>query len=267
MLNFKKNIMLPAIFMTMSLPAWSIDNTVVATIDGKNVVAEELALTAQQNKIDYKTLNNSQKSVLLSGLINRVIVADEARKMMLDQEPMIKLRLKALVDSVLAASMLEKKTRDIKISETTLQKFYNDNVANNKQYQYKASHILVKEKSLADSLSKQLKSGKDFATLAKANSIDKGSAEKGGDLGWFNPTTMVPSFSAAVKKASKGKVTDPVQSQFGWHIILVEDSKPITPPSFADSKEKIRELLIKQQVSQYIESLKKKHKVESKLGK
>ncbi|MBF0266942.1 MAG: peptidyl-prolyl cis-trans isomerase, partial [Gammaproteobacteria bacterium] len=157
--------------------------------------------------------------------------------------------------------MLEKKTREIKISNATLQKFYNDNVATNKQIQYKASHILVKEKSLAESLAKKIETGEDFEKLAKANSIDKGSAEKGGDLGWFNPTTMVPTFAAAVKKATKGKVTAPVQSQFGWHIIKVEDSKPITPPSFADSKEKIKQLLMKQEVSQYIEGLKKKYKV------
>ncbi len=272
MLKFKRKLLYPLLLSVLATPAFaesgkSTDKKVVASINGKNVYAQELIMTAEQNKIDYSILNDQQKSQLLNGLINRIIVASEAKKHKLDKDADIKLRLEALKDSVLAAAMLEKKTQEIKVSDTDIKKYYEEKITTQHQKEYKARHILVEEEKDAKKIVKDIRAGKDFGALAQEKSKDKGSAVKGGDLGWFNPQAMVPSFAEAVKKATKGKVTDPVKSQFGWHVILVDDSKDIAPPSLEDSKEQIRQMMTKEKISAYLDGLRTKYKIVNKFEK
>jgi len=260
-----KKVIYPLLFSALTLPLSAIaeiDKTVVAKVNGKPVIAQELIMTAEQNKIDYATLNTQQKKMLLNGLVNRILVANEAKNAKLDKDPEIELRLNALVDSVLAATMLENKTAQTEVSDEEIKKYYDEKIKSDIQKQYKARHILVKEEATAQDILKSVRDGKNFSSLAMEKSIDKGSAIKGGDLGWFNPATMVPEFANAVKKATKGEVTAPVKSQFGWHLIIVDDSKTIDPPSLKDSSEKIKQLLVKEKISRYLESLKKEYKIE-----
>ena len=267
---FKNKLIISSLLIALSAPVLAeIDKTVVATVNGKNIFAEELIMTAQQNKIDYAALNIEQRKMLLNGLINRILVANEARKQKLDDDPETKLKLSALIDSVLAATLLEEESKNAKISDEEIQAYYDKNIKTNLQKQYKAKHILVKEEKEAKEIAEQLASSdtEKFAAIAKEKSLDKGSAVKGGDLGWFNPATMVPTFAQAVKEATKGKVTAPVKSQFGWHIILVEDSKDITPPSMDDSKKKIEQILTKEKITAYLGKLEEKAKIDIKLGK
>jgi len=266
---FKNKLLISSLLIALSTPAFAeIDKTVVANVNGKDIIAEELKMTAQQNKIDYTALNDLQKSMLLNGLINRILVAEEAKKLGLDKTPETKLKLEALIDSVLAATLLEQETKKVKITDEDIQAYYNKNVLTNIQKEYKARHILVKEESEAKEIVAQLADGaKKFGEVAMEKSLDKGSAIKGGDLGWFNPAKMVPTFAKAVKEASKGKVTEPVKSQFGWHIILVEDSKELPPTSLEDSKQQIEQTLTKEKISAYLDELEKKSKIEIKIGK
>lgn len=265
---FKNKLLISSLLIALSTPVIAdIDKTVIANVNGKDVIAEELIMTANQNKIDYAVLNDMQKKMLLNGLINRMLVAEEAKKQGLANAPMTKLKIDALVDSVLAATLLEKETKSIKLSDADLQAYYDTKIKTNIQKEYKASHILVKDEKVAKELATQLADITKFAKIAKEKSIDTGSAAKGGDLGWFNPAKMVPSFAKAVQKATKGKITAPVKSQFGWHLILVEDSKDATPPSFADSKAKIEQILTKEKITAYLDGLEKKAKIDIKLGK
>jgi peptidyl-prolyl cis-trans isomerase C len=267
---FKNKLLISSLLIALSTPVLAeIDKTVIANVNGKDVIAEELIMTATQNKIDYAVLNDMQKRMLLNGLINRMLVAEEARKQSMMNDPETKLKIEALIDSVLAATLLEKETKNVKISDVEIQTYYDKNIKTNIQKQYKARHILVKEENVAKELASQLSSSDadKFAAIAKEKSIDTGSAANGGDLGWFNPVKMVPSFAKAVQEATKGIVTAPVKSQFGWHLILVEDSKDATPPTLADSKVKIQQLLTKEKISAYLDGLEKKAKIDIKLGK
>ncbi len=284
---FKKSLLISSLLVALSTPLWAadIDTTVIATVNGKDVIAQELIMTAQQNKFDYKALNNEQKLLLLNGLINRILVAETAKEQKMDEDPEIQLTLKAINDSVLAASLLEKKTAEVKLTDAEIKTYYDEKIITNVQKEYKARHILLSEKTTsktialpeelspvkaeADKLYAQLKGGdaESFAKVAKEKSADKGSAVNGGDLGWFNPATMVPSFAKAVKEAEKGKVTKPIKSQFGWHIIYVEDMKDITPPTLDESKAKITQILTKQKISEYLASLEKAATIDIKLGK
>ena len=178
----------------------------------------------------------------------------------------MQLKLTALVDSILAATYLEDMTKEVKVTEEELKALYDSNVKKNSQTQYKARHILVKEEAAAKDIIKQLSEGGDFATIAKEKSEDKGSAANGGDLGWFNTRTMVPEFAKAVEAAKVGELPQQaVKSDFGWHIILVEESKPIEPPTYESSKEKLENMIIKTKLSKYLEELNSKAKIEVKL--
>jgi peptidyl-prolyl cis-trans isomerase C len=131
--------------------------------------------------------------------------------------------------------------------------------------EYKASHILVKTEDEANALIAKLKKGADFADLAKKSSTDPGSGKNGGDLGWFPGTQMVPEFTAALQTLEKGKITDkPVKSQFGYHIIKLEDTREAAPPALAEVKPQIENTLKQQKFQKYLEDLRANAKVEFK---
>jgi len=145
-----------------------------------------------------------------------------------------------------------------------------DNIVSGSNEFVKASHILInqfgddaKNAEEATKIYNQLQGGADFAALARQYSKDPGSAAHGGDLGWFVPGQMVAPFSAAVEKLEKGKYTKtPVQTQFGWHVILREDSRKQTPPPLEAVKEQLMPYLQRKKVQTMVETLRKQAKVE-----
>jgi peptidyl-prolyl cis-trans isomerase C len=111
--------------------------------------------------------------------------------------------------------------------------------------EYQARHILVSSEEVAQKIIQQLKSGNDFATLAKRLSSDKQSAAKGGDLGWFGPRDMDPQITNAVALLKKGEVTStPVQTQYGWHVIKLEDTRDRPAPAFDDVKDRLTQIVV-----------------------
>lgn len=133
----------------------------------------------------------------------------------------------------------EKATKDVKITDEEIQKYYDQS-----SQELNARHILVEDEALAKELVKKLKAGEDFAKLAKENSTDPGSAEKGGDLGWFSTGTMVQEFNDAAYALKIDEISEPVKSEFGYHIIQVLDKREVKDyGSLEDKKEEIREAI------------------------
>jgi peptidyl-prolyl cis-trans isomerase C len=129
--------------------------------------------------------------------------------------------------------------------------------------EYHARHILVDDKAVADKLTKDLQGGADFAKLATKSSKDEGSAKNGGDLGWFTPDTMVKPFSDAVKTLKPGEMTQqPVQSEFGWHVIKLEESRGAQAPPFEEVKDQMKVFVQRQKLQKYLEGLRTKAKIE-----
>lgn len=128
--------------------------------------------------------------------------------------------------------------------------------------EYSARHILVKTEAEATDLSAQIKKGGDFAKLAKEKSLDPGSKEKGGDLGWFSPAGMVKPFADAVTSMKKSDVSAPIQTQFGWHIIKLIDNRPIQVPSYDKVKENIERALQQRKLEKMMLGLKDKAKID-----
>lgn len=139
----------------------------------------------------------------------------------------------------------------VKVTDDEIKKYFDENKATlGSQEEVRASHILVKTKEEADAIVKQLKSGADFAALAKEKSGDTGSKDKGGDLGFFKRGDMVAAFSDAAFKLKVGETSEPVKSEYGYHIIKVTDHKDAVTPTFENSKEEIRKTLVSQKVSE-----------------
>ncbi len=191
-------------------------------------------------------------------LINRELLKQEALKQKLDKEESFKKMLDAQRTNLLVNALLAKRIKDIDLSDKALKKEYDEKIKKADLTEYKARHILVKDKKAAEDIIKQLKDGADFQKLAKEKSTGP-SANSGGDLGWFSAATMVPEFSAALKKMKKGQFSEtPVKTQFGWHVILLEDSRKREAPPFDKVKPQLKQSLTSKAIHAYIDQLTRK---------
>ncbi|MBO1924390.1 peptidylprolyl isomerase [Thiomicrorhabdus sp. 6S3-12] len=160
--------------------------------------------------------------------------------------------------NLLIGAALEKAVDTPEITDSDLKKLYTEKLANFAQREYKARHILVNSKAEAEAVIRELDKGADFAELAKSKSVGP-TGKKGGELGWFAPNQMVAEFSTAVTAMNKNQYTkEPVQTQFGYHVILLEDSREAKAPSFDSVKAQLKQLLRQQRATAYLESLRKK---------
>ncbi len=255
-------VTLSALFL--SAPLMAADN-IIAVVNGDNISESQLEIAATQSKVDYKNITPEQKKLLTEALVNRQLVLQEAIKAKFDKKPEIASRVKALIDSYIAANYLATIAESFKVSEAELKAYYDKKVLPNSTKEFKARHILVKTEAEAVALLKQLKDGADFSKLAKEKSTDTGSGSKGGDLGWFGENDMVEPFAKAVAKLKKGElVQKPVHSQFGWHVIILDDQRTTPPPPFERVKAGIKKVLIKEKLNQYLDDLNAKAKISLK---
>ena len=148
------------------------------------------------------------------------------------------------------------------LAQEALRAEYAKRTAKMREIEYQARHVLVPSEAEARDVIKQLDRGVKFDRLARTRSTDPGSAKDGGELGWFTAGTMVAPFSDAVVKLEKGKFTrDPVQTQFGWHVILKEDERMREPPAFESVREQLEGALQEQVAEAFINGLREKAKV------
>jgi len=199
---------------------------------------------------------------MVDQLVNMTLAAQAAEKEGLDKTPDVEARLALLRTQILAEAASEKYVKSHPVTEEEIKKTFDDEVANMPK-EYKARHILVEKKETADEILKQLQAGGDFAKIAKAQSKDPGSAAKGGDLGWFSAQSMVKPFGDALKTLEKGKTTPaPVQTEYGWHIIELEDVRSPPAPNYEDVKEQVKMFAQRKKLQEYLESLRKTAKIQ-----
>ncbi|MGE5524846.1 MAG: peptidylprolyl isomerase [Rhodospirillaceae bacterium] len=195
-------------------------------------------------------------------LITQEVLAQEAAKRGLDKTPEGTAQLDLVRQQALAQMYLQDYARKNPISEDAVKKEYERAKADIGTKEYHARHILVKSEDEAKGIIAQLKKGASFQKLAEEKSID-GSKSNGGDLGWAGVERYVPQFSAALKKLKKGQTTDaPVQTQFGWHVIRLEDERARKFPAYEEVKPQIQNQLQQQAVQKAVEDLRAKAKVE-----
>lgn len=236
----------------------------VAVVNGKVISKAAFDQYVQQLRGRTKVDSAEASKSLVDQLVLEELLVQEADKQKLADDAQIKQQLAMVQRSLLASSVIRRMLSESAPSEEAIKKEYETAIAAMKGKEYKASHILVDSEDKAKEIIAELKKGGNFAELAKAKSSDS-SKDNGGDLGWFTPSMMVPPFAQAVTKMEKGKYTEqPVQTSFGWHVILLEDSRDATPPSIEELRPQIQQMLQSRMVNDYLEKLKSGAKIEVK---
>jgi peptidyl-prolyl cis-trans isomerase C len=250
--------------------------TPVAVVNDQNITRPEFdffvkQLTQGKGPVE---LTPEQKDQVLDELISMRLLSTEAAKDGVDNDPDVVARLQVARMRLLADAEEQKFLKGKEPTDAELHAEYDEQVGKLDKTEYHARHILIaakddkgaSNKPLAEQIIKKLKGGAKFEDLAKEYSIDTGTKAKGGDLGWFAPGRMVKPFSDAVAGLKKGDITpEPVETQFGWHIIQLEDTRDASPPPFDNVKEQVKKIVLQKQFQAYLDSLKKTAKIEKKL--
>jgi peptidyl-prolyl cis-trans isomerase C len=235
-----------------------------ATVNGQAISQRTVDLIAKQGAGAGRPDTPETRKSIIDQLALQMVVAEEAVKKGLDKTPEVTEQLDAIRQSVLANAYVQDFVKNNPVSDEALKAEYERIKATVSGIEYKARHILVaKEAEARDVIARLKKDVAAFAKLAADKSKDPGSAAKGGELGWFDLKGMVPEFGAAVSKMEKGKFSDePVKSQFGYHVILLEDTRPVEAPPLEQVKPQLSQQLQQQSVKKHLEALKAAAKIE-----
>ncbi|MDQ2065113.1 peptidylprolyl isomerase [Xinfangfangia sp. CPCC 101601] len=210
--------------------------TVIATVNGTEITLGQMIALRENLPPQYLDLPDD---VLYNGLLEQLV----QQEVLAQAHTELSARDTANVDNSRRAYLSGVVIEDVVTSSVTdeaLQAAYDARFKDAApQQEYNAAHILVDDEEKAKELKSQIEGGADFAELAKANSTDTGSGAQGGDLGWFGLGMMVKPFEDAVVAATPGKVTDPVKSDFGWHIVLVKETRTAAQPTLDEMREEL----------------------------
>lgn len=236
----------------------------VATVNGKQLSTEmfdtfvELVTGGQLPE----PITDEQKTQLVDQLINMTLAAQTAEKEGLAKDPEVAARIDLVRTQILADAVTQKWVKANPVSEADLKAEYDTQVAAMPK-EYKARHILVEKQETAESIIRELDAGGDFSKLAQQESKDT-SGKAGGDLGWFSPQSMVKPFAEAVEALEKGKYTaTPVQSEFGYHVIILDDVREPEAPKFEDVKPQVEMFVQRKKLQEYLEGLRKTAKIQN----
>jgi peptidyl-prolyl cis-trans isomerase C len=239
----------------------------VATIDGTPIsrLEYEIYLKSLLQGRPTADLTAEQRAQVLDEMINMQLLALQGTKDAVDKDPDVAGRLDVVRMRVMADAESQKYLKDKEPTDAELHAEYDSAIASMDKTEYHARHILVAGKDQADQIIKKIKGGAKFEDVAKAQSTD-GSKANGGDLGWFTLTRMAKPFGDAVKNLKKGEMTsEPVQTQFGWHVIKLEDTRETAPPAFEQVKPQVTNGVIQKKLQAYVDSLKKTAKIDKTL--
>jgi len=235
-----------------------------ATVNGVSLSQRTVDMMAKQGAESGHPDSPDNRKAIIDHLTLQMVVAEEAVKKGLDKAPEVTEQLEALRQSVLANAYIQDFMKSNPVTDDMVKAEYERIKAMASGTEYKARHILVeKEADANDIIAKLKKDPGAFAKLAIEKSKDPGSKANGGDLGWVNPSGMVPEFGTALTKLEKGKfTTEPVKTQFGYHVILLEDTKPIDAPPIEAVKPQLTKQLQQQNAMKQLDALKAKAKIE-----
>jgi peptidyl-prolyl cis-trans isomerase C len=235
----------------------------IAIVNGKPVPSARVEALAQQVARSGRPVTPDMQGQLKEEVIAREVFSQAAQAMGLDATEDFKAQMEQVKQSILIRELFAAYQAKNPVSDADLKAEYDRYVAMNAGKEYKARHILVEKEDQAKALLAQLKKGAKFEDLAKKSSKDPGSAVKGGELDWANPASYVKEFSDALAALGKGKTTEtPVKSQFGFHIIRLDDVREANMPKFDEVKPQISQHLTQQNLAKYQEELRSKAKIE-----
>lgn len=241
----------------------------IATVNGKAVPKARVETLIQQvTKSGQQQRSPELEAQVKDEVVRREIFIQEAEKRGVPQTSDYKTQMDLARQMLLIRGLMEDFKTKNPVSDADAQVEYDKFKTANTGSEYRARHILVEKEEDAKALIAQIKGGANFEELAKKNSKDTGSAANGGDLDFANPNNFVPEFSKAMVALEKGQMTqEPVKSQFGYHIIKLEDTRAATFPAFDDVKAQIKQRIEQQKMAEFQQGLVEKAKTDYKFSK
>ncbi len=226
----------------------------VAIVNGTDLKRGTLDAVIEMAKRSRPGAQIDEKA-LLDDLIATEIARQEAKKSGLGEREDVKAKVENFADKLILNTWMQEKAGSLEISDEDIKAVYDERIKDMPKTEYKARHILVKTEEEGKALVKELADGKDFAELAKEKSTGP-SGPKGGDLGWFKPQSMVKPFSEAVVAMKAGDVSPaPVETQFGWHVIKLEEQRDVKLPELDSMKPQLKRQLEQTEMLKYMEKL------------
>ena len=260
----KKNILKAVALATLvgAIPFAALAQN-AAIVNGKAVPKARMDVLAQQLAAAGRPVTPEMQGQLREEVVAREVFMQEAQKQGLDGTDDYKNQLELARQAILIRQLFENYRKNNPVTDADVQAEYDKFVAANSGKEYKARHILVETEDQANKILADLKKGAKFEDIAKKQSKDPGSGANGGDLDWAAPGSFVPEFSEAMIKLKKGETTPaPVKSQFGYHIIRVDDIRQAQLPKLEEVKPQVVQQLQQQRLQKYQEDLRAKAKVE-----
>ncbi|MES2511506.1 MAG: peptidylprolyl isomerase [Pseudomonadota bacterium] len=235
----------------------------VAIVNGKAVPKARMDALAQQIAKSGRPITPEVQAQLREEVIAREVFIQEAEKQGLTTSDDYKMQMELARQTILIRALFANWQAKNPVTDAELKAEYDKFAAANGGKEYKARHILVEKEADAKAIIATLKKGGKFEDIAKKQSKDPGSGANGGDLDWANPTSYVPEFSEALLKLNKGQMTEtPVKTQFGYHIIRVDDIRNAQLPPFEELKPQIAQQLEQQRLAGFQQELRDKAKIE-----
>ena len=254
---------LVAIFAFAAPVARAEDDPVLARVNGIEIRQSDLAIAEDEvaNQQTAQMSPEQKRDYLISFISDMLLVSKAAEAKKFTDKDEFKRKLAFARNKLLMEQYLQAEAKAA-VTDAAMHKVYDEAIGQmSKEPEVRARHILVETEDEAKAVLAELKKGADFAELAKTKSKDPGSSD-GGDLGYFTKDQMVPEFSEVAFKLEKGQLSEPVKSQFGWHIIKVEDKRVRQPPEFDKVKDQLEQYVVRRQQVEMITNLRKEAKIE-----
>ena len=243
MISIPKILSITALGATLIASSAFAQNAVI--VNGKPIPKAQLdKLVQKTGQADNPQVRDQAREML----VTRELILQEADKRGLSQSDAVKEQIEQSRMGILVAAVFQDFVEKEGITETELKAAYESVKTQYTGKEYHVEHILVEKEADAKAITAQLKAGANFEELAKAKSKDPGSAPTGGDLGWVSEKSLVPEFSKAMVQLKKGQITDkPVKTQFGWHIIKMDDVRDVKAPPMEEIKDQLKQMVASDQ--------------------
>jgi len=245
-------------------PAATAKDGVAATVNGAPITENLVAMLLKQRTDLGRPANADIRNGFIDRLAMQLVIAQEAVKKGMDKSPEVSAQIEMSRQSILANAFIQDYLKNNPVSDEMVKAEYEKIKTQSSGIEYKARHILLEKEDEANEVIASLKKNpKLFEALAMQKSKDTGSKARGGELGWFSPRRMVPEFGDAVARLAKGKFTEvPVKTQFGYHVILLEDSRPAMVQPLEQMQSALRQQVQQEGLQKYLEGLKAQAKIE-----
>ena len=236
---------------------------VVAKVNGAEIHESDLASAEQDIGQNLPPLQpEAKRDYLITYVSDMMLVAKAAEDKKLADTEDFKRKLALARSKLLMEALLQNEAKTV-VTDAALRKVYDDAIKQiGEEKEVKARHILVETEDDAKAILASLKAGSNFDAIAKEKSKDPGSKENGGDLGYFAKDQMVPEFAEAAFKLDKGQISDPVKTQFGWHIIKVEDKRTKPAPAYDEVKDQVETFVVRKAQAELVQKLRAESKIE-----